>query len=324
MEQIIVGTKNGGDKFPNLIVGNSTNDDAAVVKISETMGLISTTDFFTPIVDDPFLFGKIAAVNALSDIYAMGGTPVSALSILGWPITKLPVEAAKMVIDGAVAVCEEADIPLAGGHSIEIADPVFGLSVNGTVPLSCIKRNSTAKANSKLFLTKPLGVGVMATALKQGVLTNAHYDELIDVMTTLNRVGTKFGECAAICAMTDVTGFGLLGHLIEICRSSNLIAEIEFDKIPTIGGLQKYLEMRTIPGGAINNWDLYRSKVSGDLDEFRSIILSDPQTSGGLLIAVEDGDDFEVVSFAKTFGIELFEIGYLKNIEEKDFFIKLS
>src|SRR5688572_7384767 len=207
--------------FPDnerLLVGNHSKDDAAVYELDNEKALILTTDFFTPIVDDAYDFGRIAAANSISDIYAMGGTPLMAIAILGWPIEKLPVEEAQKMLEGARAICKEANIPLAGGHTIDSNDPIFGLAVTGQAALNHLKKNNTAKEGDVLFLTKPIGVGVLSTALKRGLLKDEHYESLLQQMTKLNQIGEAFGKIEGVHAMTDVTGFGLLGHLIEMAE----------------------------------------------------------------------------------------------------------
>ncbi len=279
---------------PKLLVGNDKRDDAAVLDLGNGTALISTTDFFMPIVDDPYDFGRIASANAISDVYAMGGKPILAIAILGWPIAHLPPEIAQQVLEGSRAVCAEAGITLAGGHSIDCPEPVFGLAVNGIVPIANLKRNSTAEPGCRLYLTKPLGVGVLSTAQKRGILLPEDARVALKSMVTLNSLGEKFGIVREVKAMTDVTGFGLLGHLIEMCDGSNLSAIIEFKKVPVIPSLSRYFSEGCVPGGTQRNWSSYGYKVSALSDEQRDI-LADPQTSGGLLVAVsEDGvQDFE-------------------------------
>jgi selenide,water dikinase len=270
---------------PRLLVGNDTRDDAAVYDLGNGQALISTTDFFMPIVDDAFDFGRIASANAISDVYAMGGRPILAIAILGWPVDKLPPETAREVLEGARSICAEAGIALAGGHSIDCPEPVFGLAVNGIVPVNNIRRNSTATPGSLLYLTKPLGVGILSTAQKKGVLAPADAALALTSMVTLNKLGEPLGRISGVTAMTDVTGFGLLGHLTEMCEASGLIARIDFEKVPVIPGLSIYLEQNCIPGGTVRNWSSYGNKVKLS-DENQRDILADPQTSGGLLIAV--------------------------------------
>jgi selenide, water dikinase len=270
---------------PRLLVGNDTRDDAAVYDLGNGQALISTTDFFMPIVDDAFDFGRIASANAISDVYAMGGRPILAIAILGGPVDKLPPETAREVLEGARAVCAEAGISLAGGHSIDCPEPVFGLAVNGIVPIANIRRNSTATPGSLLYLTKPLGVGILSTAQKKGLLTPEDAARALTSMVTLNKLGDPLGRISGVTAMTDVTGFGLLGHLAEMCEGSGLSAVIEFEKVPVIPTLTPYIDQGCIPSGTARNWASYGSKIKGT-DETRRAILADPQTSGGLLIAV--------------------------------------
>ncbi len=279
-----------------LLVGNDTRDDAAVFDLGNGTALISTTDFFMPIVDDAYDFGRIASANAISDVYAMGGKPVLAIAILGWPVDTVPAEVAQKVLEGSRAVCTEAGITLAGGHSIDCPEPVFGLAVNGIIPIKNLKKNSTAVAGCRLYLTKALGVGILSTAQKRGVLKPADAAIALQSMCMLNKIGEALGGLPEVKAMTDVTGFGLLGHLAEMCEGSNLQAVIEFDKIPKIEALDEYLAMGCIPGGTIRNWKSYGHKVA-PLTDHQQYILADPQTSGGLLIAVDTDtlETFEAV-----------------------------
>jgi selenide,water dikinase len=293
--------------FENLLVGCESNDDAAVFDIGEGRAVISTTDFFTPIADDPWDFGRIAAANALSDIYAMGGKPIMAISILGWPLSKLPASMASRVIEGAVNMCAEAGIPVAGGHSIDISDPVFGLSVTGLVNKQNIRQNSTAMAGDKLYLSKPLGTGILSTAAKKGLIAQDDYLNSVSWMTKLNSAGVDLGGMKEVHAMTDVTGFGLLGHLLEICIGSGMTAFLNYDSIPLMQNLNEYISKNCIPGGTYRNWKSYEMRI-GQLTEFQKLILSDPQTSGGLLVAV-DPNAAEFKSFAASTGFT--EIGYL-------------
>lgn len=272
---------------PNLLVGNDKRDDAAVLNLGNGTALISTTDFFMPIVDDPYDFGRIASANAISDVYAMGGKPVLAIAILGWPIDKLAPEVAQRVLEGSRAICAEAGITLAGGHSIDCPEPVFGLSVNGLVNIHELKQNSTATEGCRLYLTKALGVGILSTAQKKGILQPADAAIALKSMTTLNKLGEVFAKLDYVKAMTDVTGFGLLGHLSEMCEGSGLSAIIEFDKVPVIVSLSLYLEQNCFPGGTTRNWKSYGHKVSA-ITENQKFVLADPQTSGGLLVAVEE------------------------------------
>jgi len=280
---------------PRLLVGNDKRDDAAVWDLGNGEALISTTDFFMPIVDDAYDFGRIASANAISDVYAMGGKPVLAIAILGWPIERLPPEAAQRVLEGSRAICAEAGISLAGGHSIDCPEPVFGLAVNGLVPISRLKQNSTATAGCRLYLTKALGVGILSTAQKRGLLQPADAATALASMVTLNRLGEIFGKLDSVMAMTDVTGFGLLGHLAEMCEGSGLSAVISFDRVPVMPSVAGYLRQGCHPGGTQRNWNSYGHKVSALPDEQNSAlpdeqkyVLADPQTSGGLLVAVSE------------------------------------
>jgi len=274
---------------PRLLVGNDKRDDAAVLDLGNGTALISTTDFFMPIVDDAFDFGRIASANAISDVYAMGGKPVLAIAILGWPIDKLAPEVAQRVLEGARSICAEAGITLAGGHSIDCPEPVFGLAVNGLVPLQHLKRNSTATPGCRLFLTKSLGVGILSTAQKRSLLQPKDAVIARDSMIKLNKLGETFGAWDGVKAMTDVTGFGLLGHLAEMCEGSDVSAVIEFDRLPVIASIPNYLEQGCIPGGTTRNWKSYGHKI-GPLTDTQKHIMADPQTSGGLLVAVTEQD----------------------------------
>ncbi|MEO6684898.1 MAG: selenide, water dikinase SelD [Dyadobacter sp.] len=296
---------------PRLLVGNDKRDDAAVLDLGNGTALISTTDFFMPIVDDAYDFGRIASANAISDVYAMGGKPVLAIAILGWPIDKLPAEVAQKVLEGARAVCAQAGITLAGGHSIDCPEPVFGLAVSGIVNISELKQNSTAKSGCRLYLTKALGVGILSTAQKKGLLLADDAAIALESMTALNKLGEVFGQMQGVKAMTDVTGFGLLGHLCEMCEGSGLRAEIEFDKIPIIASLSYYLDQKCFPGGTQRNWNSYGHKISTLTDQ-QKYILADPQTSGGLLVAVSEDFTSEFEQKLSDLGHELISFGYLK------------
>jgi selenide,water dikinase len=297
-----------------LLVGNDTRDDAAVFDLGNGTALISTTDFFMPIVDDAFDFGRIASANAISDVYAMGGKPVLAIAILGWPIDKIPPEVAQKVLEGARAVCAEAGITLAGGHSIDCPEPVFGLAVNGIVDIKNLKQNSTATAGCRLYLTKALGVGILSTAQKRGVLKPGDAKVALQSMSTLNKAGEALGHIPGVKAMTDITGFGLLGHLSEICEGSGLRAVIEFNKIPKIESVDEYLDMGCIPGGTNRNWASYGHKIA-PVSERQKHILADPQTSGGLLIAVDPSGVSAVEDVLRRHGIDeknIVSIGWLE------------
>ena len=303
----------------NLLVGNHSKDDAAVYDLNNGTALISTTDFFMPIVDDPFEFGRIASANAISDVYAMGGKPIVAIAILGWPINVLSAEIANKVIEGSRSICQEAGIPLAGGHSIDSPEPIFGLSVNGLVDVKNLKQNNTAKAGNILFLTKPLGVGILTTAEKKGILKPEHIGLAAKQMMQLNKIGEAIGNVAGVTAMTDVTGFGLLGHLTEMAEGSGLSAEVDFEKIPFITpDIKYYIDNNSIPGGTNRNWDSYGNKI-GEITDFQKAILADPQTSGGLLFAVEENAVEEIKGLLKNNGLQNFinPIGRLIKQAEK-------
>lgn len=274
--------------FPSLLVGNDERDDAAVLDLGDGTAIVSTTDFFMPIVDDAADFGRIASVNAISDIYAMGGTPLMAIAILGWPIDKIPPVVANQVMEGSRQACAEAGIPLAGGHSIDSPEPIFGLAVTGRVSNDHLKRNGGATIDCQLFLTKPLGVGILSTAQKKKKLLPKDQYLARNSMVQLNKIGAILGQQSYVKAMTDVTGFGLLGHLSEMCEASDLSAVIHFKKVPLLNKttIDYYLSEGCVPGGTIRNWASYGHKISSISDYQRSI-LCDPQTSGGLLVAVE-------------------------------------
>ncbi|WAJ35545.1 selenide, water dikinase SelD [Pseudomonas sp. GOM7] len=295
---------------PRLWVGNASRDDAAVYAIDEERGVVSTTDFFMPIVDDPFDFGRIAATNAISDIYAMGGDPLMAIAILGWPVNVLAPEVAREVIRGGRAICDEAGIPLAGGHSIDAPEPIFGLAVTGLVEKRHLKRNDTASVGCKLYLTKPLGIGILTTAEKKARLRAEDVGLARDWMCTLNKPGSRFGKLEGVCAMTDVTGFGLLGHLVEMADGSGLSARVEFARVPRLAGVEHYLEQGCIPGGTLRNFDSYGERIA-PLPELVKLLLCDPQTSGGLLIAVMPEGEAEFLATAAELGLELSPIGEL-------------
>lgn len=293
-----------------LLVGNASRDDAAVYDLGDGTAIVSTTDFFMPIVDDGFDFGRIASVNAISDVYAMGGTPMMAIAILGWPVDKLPPEAAQRVLEGSRDACRDAGIILAGGHSIDSPEPIFGLAVTGRVQIDHLKQNTGAKPGCKLFLTKPLGVGILTTSQKKSLLQPEHSHIARDLMVQLNKAGETFGRQTYVRAMTDVTGFGLLGHLSEMCEGSEVSARIVFDKVPRLSVLDYYLERKCVPGGTHRNWDSYGHKV-GPISEQQRLILCDPQTSGGLLVAVDAEAETDFVALAAELGLSLETFGEL-------------
>jgi selenide,water dikinase len=309
--------------FPQLLVGNEERDDAAVFDLGDGTAIISTTDFFMPIVDDAETFGSIASTNAISDIYAMGGTPLLAIAILGWPINTLPTDVANAVIEGSRKTCAIAGIPLAGGHSIDSPEPIFGLAVTGRVDIKHLKKNGGAALGSKLYLTKPLGIGILSTAQKQDKLKSEHAHLGPEWMLKLNSIGAEFGKLDYVTAMTDVTGFGLLGHLTEMCEASNASAEIDYTKVPWIDQsiLEDYLSQGCIPGGTNRNWDSYGHKITLQ-HESQKNILADPQTSGGLLVAIHPNhiDTFE--QFCQTHELNIHNFGTITEKKEKTIYIK--
>lgn len=298
---------------PRLWVGNASRDDAAVYALDSDdsgRGVISTTDFFMPIVDDPFDFGRIAATNAISDIYAMGGDALMAIAILGWPVNVLPPEIAREVVAGGRKACDDAGIPLAGGHSIDAPEPIFGLAVTGVVERAHMKRNDTATAGCRLYLTKPLGIGVLTTAEKKGALREEDRYLARDWMCVLNRPGSRFGKLAGVRAMTDVTGFGLAGHLVEMADGSGLTARLDYAAVPLLPGVASYIAAGCVPGGTQRNFDSYGHRI-GALDELQRAVLCDPQTSGGLLVAVEPAGEAAFLEASAALGLTLAPIGEL-------------
>ncbi|GAA4651299.1 selenide, water dikinase SelD [Kistimonas scapharcae] len=294
---------------PSLLVGNDTADDAAVYALDNDEAIISTTDFFMPIVDDPYDFGRIAAANAISDVYAMGGTPMMALAILGWPINTLPPEVARDVLRGGRDACRDAGMPLAGGHSIDTPEPIFGLSVNGRVPVERLKRNSGAKAGDRLYLTKPLGIGILSTAIKKGHCQPEHERLVTETMCRLNKPGAAFAAIEGVTAMTDVTGFGLLGHLLEMCEGSGLGAVVYRDAVPLLPDVDRYLALGCAPGGSQRNYDSYGERIA-PITERDIKILLDPQTSGGLLVAVSSDAEPAFLATAREEGLVLETVGH--------------
>jgi selenide,water dikinase len=286
LADLLRGTSSG-KPFADLMVGTETADDAAVYRLNETQAIVATTDFFMPIVDDPFDFGRIAACNALSDVYAMGGSPILALAIVGMPINVLAPEVIREIFRGGEAMCAEAGVPIAGGHSIDCVEPVYGLAAVGLVHPEQVKRNSTARAGDALVLGKPLGVGILSAALKKGQLPADGYCAMLEVTTRLNRVGPELARLAGVHAMTDVTGFGLLGHLLEMCRGSRLGARIRMSEVPLLGGVSSLAEQGFVTGASGRNWDSYGTEVvlSDGISRVQQALLCDPQTSGGLLVA---------------------------------------
>lgn len=310
-----------------LLVGYHSKDDAAVYDMGNGTALVSTADFFMPIVDDAFDFGRIAAANAISDVYAMGGRPVMAIAILGWPVEKLPVALAQKVLEGARTVCAEAGIVLAGGHSIDTAEPMFGLSVNGLVEIKNLKKNNTAEEGDLLFLTKPLGTGILSTAQKRGVLTDEYNAELVKNMTTLNKIGAELGAIADVTAMSDVTGFGLLGHLLEMAEGSGFSASLSYNAINVLPGARDYLAQRIVPDATYRNWNSYSSQVSfaagvNVMEAFS--LLPDPQTNGGLLIAVSEGGVAQLTTLFKQYRLEAYTTPIGKMIAKQEKYIVVN
>jgi selenide,water dikinase len=297
-----------------LLVGNSSADDAAVYELDNDLCLISTTDFFTPIVDDPFDFGRIAAANAISDVYAMGGKPLLALSIIAWP-TQLPISIASKVISGANEICTQAGISIVGGHSIENPEPIFGLSVNGTVSKTKIKKNNTAHENDLIFMTKAIGTGILSAALKRNLLSPLDEKSMVESMCQLNKIGQELGEIDEVTAMTDITGFGLLGHLTEMTDKKRLSATIYNSKIPLLSGVKKLAEQWIYPDNTMRNWKMYGEEVEG-IEGISLLTLCDPQTNGGLLFSVHPSYRDTLLKFFEVQQLSLYEIGFFQTPQE--------
>jgi selenide,water dikinase len=297
-----------------LLVGNSSADDAAVYELDNDLCLISTTDFFTPIVDDPFDFGRIAAANAISDVYAMGGKPLLALSIIAWP-TQLPISIASKVISGANEICTQAGISIVGGHSIENPEPIFGLSVNGTVSKTKIKKNNTAHENDLIFMTKAIGTGILSAALKRNLLSPLDEKSMVESMCQLNKIGQELGEIDEVTAMTDITGFGLLGHLTEMTDKKRLSATIYNSKIPLLSGVKELAEQWIYPDNTMRNWKMYGEEVEG-IEGISLLTLCDPQTNGGLLFSVHPSYRDTLLKFFEVQQLSLYEIGFFQTPQE--------
>lgn len=321
LDEILSKSGKSGSSDSNLLVGNSSKDDAAIYQVSPELAVINTVDFFTPIVDDAFDFGRIAAANAISDVYAMGGKPIFANAVLSWPVEKLSPDLAAKVLEGAKTICKAAGIELAGGHSIAAKDPIFGLSVNGTVHPHKIKTNNGAKAGDIIYLTKPLGIGVLATALKRQKITAKDYVSLVDTACRLNKIGSILGNHEEVHAMTDVTGFGLLGHLIEMCEGSGVSANIDLHKLPLIDGIQAYINQFIFPDNTYRNWNAYSAKTKGVVG-MDLVKLCDPQTSGGLLVAVHAENQAWFEEALKQQGQVIWEIG--KFAEKGEFVVEVN
>ena len=289
-----------------LLVGTESSDDAAVYRLNDTQALVATTDFFTPIVDDAFDFGRIAATNALSDIYAMGGTPIMALAIVGMPLDKLPVEVIQKILAGGESICALAGIPIAGGHSIDVLEPIYGLVGLGLVHPDELKRNDRAQAGDVLILGKPLGVGILSAALKKGQLSAAGYAQMIACATRLNTPGTALARLPGVHAMTDVTGFGLAGHLLEICRGSGLGATLRFEDLPLIDEALAWAKEGTKTGATDRNWGGYGKEVTlpAGAPDWQRVLVTDPQTSGGLLVACAAEVETEVLAEFRRQGFD--------------------
>ncbi|WP_028103844.1 selenide, water dikinase SelD [Pseudoduganella violaceinigra] len=302
----ILKNTNGFPVPKELMVGIETADDAAVYKLNDEQALIATTDFFMPIVDDPFDFGRIAATNAISDVYAMGGTPIMALALVGMPVNKLPIDVIGKIIKGGESICNEAGIPIAGGHTIDSVEPIYGLVVLGLVHPSKVKRNADARAGDVLVLGKPLGVGVLSAALKKGVLGDEGYKAMIDNTTKLNKPGKALSELPGVHALTDVTGFGLLGHLLELARGAKLTAKLNMPQIPLLPGVEKLAHDGFFTGASGRNWDAYGKDVtlSPNITQPQHTLLTDPQTSGGLLVSCDPASVNEVLALFRSHGFE--------------------
>jgi selenide,water dikinase len=302
----LLARSSAASPFSQLLVGTETSDDAAVYRLNDEQAVIATTDFFMPIVDDPYDFGRIAATNALSDVYAMGGTPIFALAILGMPIKVLPPDVIREILRGGERVCADANIPVAGGHSIDSVEPIYGLAAIGVVHPRDVRRNSTAHAGDALVLGKPLGVGILSAALKKGQLTDVGYRQMIETTTLLNRAGTDLAKLPGVHAMTDVTGFGLLGHLLEICRGSKLEAHISAANVPLLDNVLALAEAGIITGASDRNWSSYGDHVrfAPNLGKAIKPLLCDPQTSGGLLVSCAPDSVQAVLDVFKRHGGE--------------------
>jgi selenide,water dikinase len=272
--------------YPDLLVGIEHGDDAAVYRLNDEQAIVATTDFFMPIVDDPFEFGRIAATNALSDVYAMGGRPLFALAIVGMPIGKLPNDVIRQILAGGESVCRQAGIPIAGGHSIDAPEPIYGLVGIGVVNPLRVKQNANGQPGDRLILGKPLGVGIYSAALKKGALSDEQYAAMISATTQLNTAGPELADIEGVNAMTDITGFGLLGHLLEITRASKLEARVEMGRLPLLPGVGELAQGGHVTGASLRNWDSYGAEVSLDgIPDWQRAVLTDPQTSGGLLVS---------------------------------------
>ena len=321
LEEILKSDEKTKNLDPLLLVGNETKDDAAVYDMGNGSALISTVDFFMPIVDDAFPYGQIAAANSLSDVFAMGGRPFMAVAILGWPVEKLPASLAQQVIAGANVICAQAGVSLAGGHTIDSPEPFFGLSVNGQVATANIKKNSSARQGDILFLTKPLGTGILTTALKRGLISPDDMAQCIASMSQLNSIGAELGPLGHVHALTDVTGFGLIGHLIEMCEGSDLSAELYYTEVPLLDRVKELTAKFIYADNTMRNWKSYEPKVEGITGE-SLLTLCDPQTSGGLLIAVDPQKENELSELLRSQGLPVAKIGRMISKQEKAIYLK--
>ncbi|MEO7445024.1 MAG: selenide, water dikinase SelD [Ferruginibacter sp.] len=312
--QEMLATTISQPSYPALITGNAGNEDAAIYSWNETEAVISTTDFFMPVVDDAFDFGCIAAANAISDVYAMGGSPITAIAILGWPVEKLPGALAAEVLEGARETCRQAGIPLAGGHSVDSAEPFFGLAVTGKIKIANIKKNNGAQNGDVIFLTKPIGTGILSTAQKRGLISTEHAALMTTQMKKLNSCGEWLGSLTEVTSMTDVTGFGLVGHLVEMAEGSGLSATLNYSDLPVADGAREYLSLKAVPDATFRNWNAYSKKIQFEkgvnvMEAFS--VLPDPQTNGGLMFSVsaEGADNFQEKWKEKFPGETLWQIG---------------
>jgi selenide,water dikinase len=322
LKQILHSSDGVLPPHPDLWVGYNTSDDAAVLRWNDDIGLISTVDFFTPMVNTPRDFGKVAAANALSDVYAMGGRPLMAIAILGWPVGRIPLQQAGEVLDGARFICQMAGIPLAGGHSIESSEPFFGLAVSGSVNKTQMLTNAGAKPGDVLILTKPIGNGIILAAEKRGLLTQEiHLETALSYMCSLNKVGAELHSFLGVHALTDITGFGLLGHLTEMCVASNVSAEVEFNKIPTYPFLADYISKSIYPDMTMKNYSHFAANTS-PLGMRELLIMCDPQTSGGLLISVAESSSLALLKSLNESGHNGSIIGRCLQPSEKRIFIQ--
>ena len=322
LDEILGAAGKSGMYFPSLLVGNEEKDDAAVMDLGNGTAIISTTDFFMPIVDDPFTFGQIAATNAISDIYAMGGTPIMAIAILGWPVNVIPAEVAGEVLRGAQKACIDAGIPLAGGHSIDAPEPIFGLAVTGRIETKHIKKNGGAEPGDILFLTKPLGIGILSTAQKKEKLLPQHEYLASSIMIQLNAIGEQLGKLESVHAMTDVTGFGLAGHLLEMCKASNTSARLNYQDLPVIDpSIDYYIAEGCIPGGTNRNYSSFSNDIKLADPGYKNLVC-DPQTSGGLLIAVAPGAAADISALLKENGLNSEAIGRMESLTDTLIYIQ--